>query len=160
MAFLIKQNNETASISIDLHHKLNDFFISHAIVKNAELVRYATNDERWFKEFQKHWGDDPIVSQTPPIQKKLSVVEWVFPIAKPEHRSFYDHRYNITGADFGFTSFRSYLCNGQVVSEFYAIGSRETSSYSQSMILDSAFLKHAFRSIVPHFEAIPLPHMK
>jgi hypothetical protein len=160
MAFLIKQNNETTSISIDLYHSLNEFFISHAIVKNGELVRYATNDERWFKEFQKHWGDDAIVSQTPPVQKKLSVIEWALPLVKPEHKSFYDHRYNITGSDFGFTSFRSYLCDGQVVSAFYAIGSRETSSYSQSMILDPIYLKQSFRSIVPQFEAIPLPHMK
>lgn len=160
MAFLIKQNNETTSISIDLHLKLNEFFIAHAIVKNAELIRYTTNDKRWFKEFQKHWGDDPIVSQTPPIHEKLRVVEWALPLAKPEHKNFYDHRYNITGSDFGFTSFRSYLCNGQVFSEFYAIGSRETSSYSQSMILDSVFLKHSFRTIVPQFEALPLPKMK
>ena len=74
MAFLIKQNNETTSISIDLYHSLNEFFISHAIVKNAELVRYASNDERWFKEFQKHWGDDAIVSQTPPVQKKTPIL--------------------------------------------------------------------------------------
>ena len=155
MVFLIKQLNETSSLSLNLHHKLDSFFIAHAVVKDAELVRYATNDEKWFREFQKNWGDDPIVSVTPPIQDKLSLVEWAFPVHKPEHKCFYDHRYNITGADFGFTAFRSYLSNNQLFSEFYAIGSREVSSYSQSMILDPIFVKQAFRSIIPQFKKTP-----
>ncbi len=154
MVFLMRRNVDTTSLSLNLHHKLDPFFISHEVVKNAELVLYTTNDEKWFEEFQNHWKNDPIVSRTPPIQDKLSLMEWAFPINQPEHQRFYDHRYTITGADFGFTAFRSYLLNHQLFSEFYSIGSKEVSSDSQSMILDPIFVKQSFRSIIPQFKEL------
>ena len=152
MVFHVTINNQRLQLALNLHHKFDPFYIDHAVVKNRELCCFATNDEKWFGEFQKNWGDDPVVSTTPPIQSKLSLVEWSFFLLKPEHKSFCDHRYTVTGAELGFIAFRSILENAQIVSEFYAIGSKEDSSYSQSMILDPIFVKQAFRTIIPQFK--------
>lgn len=154
MMFLMTNSRDPRSLDLNLHPNLDPFFIAHAVVKNGELIKYATNQQLWFQEFQKNWKDDPIVSTTPPLQEKLHLTEWGFSIKKPEHRSFYEHRYNITGADSGFTVFRSYIQHNQTISEFYAIGSREESSFSQAMIIDPIFVKQSLRSIIYHFKAM------
>lgn len=154
MEFLMKNNRDTQSLHLNLHPKLDAFFIAHATVKNGEIITYITNHQQWFHEFPKNWKDDPIVAVTPPVREKLRLLEWGFPIKKPEHRSFYELRYNITGADSGFTVFKSSLHDQDITSEFYALGSREESSFSQSMIIDPIFVKQAFRSIIYHLKAI------
>lgn len=143
----MKNSSNTQSLQLNLHPKLDSFFIAHAVVKNGELITYTTNHQKWFQEFPKNWKDDPIVTTIPPVREKFRLLEWGFSIRKPEHRSFYEYRYNITGVNSGFTVFKSSSYDQQITSEFYALGSKEENTFSQSMIIDPIFVKQAFRSI-------------
>lgn len=131
----IYNNNtqKTDLINTPLTH-LHNFYVAFARVHNGAIDTYATNSGHWFPEFLKLWKDDPIVSKSYAHSHQLRLGEWNFKSTQTQHLNYIKHRAQLTGAHQGFTAYRTNIHEGEVYSEFYALGFSNENEMLEKML--------------------------
>jgi hypothetical protein len=151
MIFHLLINNEITKQKFELLPNMDKFFLSHALTKNGELIKYATNYENWVNEYKNNWKEDPIVAAEHPIKAKFRISEWILPIKSPKQRQFYELRQQLTGASYGISAFKASASPYGKITEFYAIGSTDEFPISQSLIFDPVFVRFALQHLFKMF---------
>lgn len=151
MIFHILVDNEIKKQYFELLPNMDKFFLSHTLIKNGKLVKYATNYEKWINEFKDNWKEDSVVSKDYPIKAKFSISEWVIPINSPKQKQLYELRQQITGVNYGISAFKASAGIEGKITEFYAIGATDEFPISQSLIFDPMFVRLALLHLFKMF---------